>query len=405
MTETNLNRLIEKFSKFGKTSGGGITRLTLSQADIEARNYLMKLMKKINLKVTIDDLGNIYGYRAGAKKLPPIIIGSHGDSVENGGNYDGILGVLSAYEVLRKLEMAKIQTSHPIIMINFTNEEGVRFEPAMFTSGVLAGVYDEATIFSTKDKENVIFSDALIQSGFAGAIENRLTSGAAYLEYHIEQGPILEDESYNIGVVEGIIGMVCYEIKVIGESSHAGTTPMKNRKDPLFTAAALIQAFEEKLSSISESLVYTIGSFKVSPGLHTVIPDEVIFTLDMRHRDAAIIEQAKAAVLSIIDYYSNDKILIENKAVWERATVGFAKEVTEVVAASASKMNYSYKKMYSGAGHDAQFLANMMPTAMIFAPSVSGKSHCEDEFTTALDCNRGFDVLYQTVLALDEKLN
>jgi len=401
-----LKESIDTFSQFGKSENGGVTRLTLTKPDIVARNHLIEMMKDIHLQVSIDDLGNIYGIYKGTENLPPIVLGSHGDSVEKGGRFDGILGVLGAYEVVKTFYENKIRTRHPIVIVNFTNEEGVRFEPAMFCSGVLAGVYDEDTIFSTKDRKGISFQSALEQSGFKGSAENRLKEGAAYLELHIEQGPVLEVVNNNIGVVEGIVGMCCLEIIVNGKSNHAGTTPMKMRIDPLMAAAHLIDRLNDSLRQIDEELVFTIGQFDLSPNLHTVIPHQVKFTLDMRHHSKDVLKKAKALVEQTFQYVEQKtNCQIDQRVLWERETVVFDHTIVHGVEDSTKTLGYSYQRMYSGAGHDAQFIATMMPTGMIFVPSKDGKSHCEEEYSSLESCYNGVNVLRQTVLELDQKLN
>ncbi|WP_025729721.1 Zn-dependent hydrolase [Heyndrickxia ginsengihumi] len=401
-----LQQSILKFSHFGKSENGGVTRLTLTQPDVDARTQLIQMMEEINLRVSIDDLGNIYGTYEGKEDLPPIILGSHGDSVEKGGNFDGILGILGAYEVVKVLHENQIRLRHPIVVADFTNEEGVRFGPAMFCSGVLAGVYEEQKIFFTKDRKGITFQSALEQSGFNGLAENRLKDGTAYLELHIEQGPVLEALNKNIGVVEGIVGMNCLEIIVRGQSNHAGTTPMQMRKDPLMAAAHLIDRLNDFLRKVDEELVFTIGQFDIFPNLHTVIPDQVKFTFDVRHKSEDIIKKAMTIVeQEIKNVEEKTGCTIFRRVLWERETVIFDNSIVDSVETSTTALGYSYKRMYSGAGHDAQFLAKMMPTGMIFVPSKEGKSHCEEEYTSIDSCTNGVNVLLQTVLDLDKKLN
>ena len=403
---TRLKESIDIFSQFGKTENGGVTRLTLTKPDIAARQHLMEMMKDIELQVSMDDLGNMYGTYKGTENLPPIVLGSHGDSVEKGGKFDGILGVLGAYEVVKTFYENKIRTRHPIVIVNFTNEEGVRFAPAMFCSGVLAGVYEEETIFSTKDRQGVSFQTALEESGFKGSAENRLKEGAAYLELHIEQGPVLEARNHNIGVVEGIVGMCCLEIIVNGKSNHAGTTPMKMRVDPLMAASHLIDRLQEAFQQIDEELVFTIGQFDVSPNLHTVIPHQVKFTLDMRHHSKDVLKKVKALAEQTFHYVEQKtNCQINKRVLWERETVVFDSTLFQCVEDSAKTLGYSYQRIYSGAGHDAQFIAAMMPTGMVFVPSKDGKSHCEEEYSSIESCYNGVNVLLQTVLELDQKLS
>lgn len=400
-----LTENIQKFSQYGKTENGGITRLSLSAADIDARNEFCRQCKALELEIKIDDLGNIYATWQGSEPLDPIVIGSHMDSVIKGGNFDGILGVLTAKEVVQTLIENKVHLKHPLVLADFTNEEGIRFEPSMMSSGILTGFYQKNEMFQTQDREGITFSEALRKSGYAGKETNRLKKGCAYVELHIEQGPVLEFEKKEIGVVEGVVGMVCYEFRFHGVSDHAGTTPMKMRKDPLISTSQFITGLYEKLIRIDKDMVFTIGRLDVKPGVHTIIPSDVVFTLDIRHKEPEIIQQAEKLVESFQeDWQEQTKCDIQSQRVWERKTVDYNPQVIEQVEKSTMAFHYQYKRMYSGAGHDAEFIAAMIPTAMIFVPSIKGKSHCEDEKTSFEDCAKGANVLLQTVLNIDKKL-
>lgn len=404
-SETRLTESIIKYSEFGKTRNGGVTRLSLSEADIEARKEFCQECSFLGLSVRVDDLGNIYGELEGNRHVKPIIIGSHMDSVERGGNFDGILGVLAAKEVVEAIKEHDIHLKHPLVIMDFTNEEGARFEPAMMSSGILTGQYKKEAMFRTEDKAGTTFLEALSKSGFQGDPRNRLVDGAAYIELHVEQGPVLENEHKEIGIVEGVVGMVCFEFKISGIADHAGTTPMKMRVDPLFFASDFISGLNRQLSNISDDLVYTIGRFNISPNIHTIIPSDVVFTLDIRHKDSKIIDQVE----TIVENYqknqqNNSKCHIESKVVWKRDTVHFDPYLDDLIEFSSNEFGYDSKRMYSGAGHDAQFMASVMPTAMIFVPSIQGKSHCEDERTSYDDCVKGANVLLHTVLKVDKKI-
>src|SRR5579875_1073764 len=245
-----LKQELERFAAFGRTENNGVTRLALTEEDRQARDYFRSCCEELGMSVTVDDMGCMYATLEGTENRPPILIGSHLDSVKKGGRFDGVLGVLAGLEVVRTLVDHKIKPKIPITIVNFTNEEGARFEPSMMASGVLSGKFDKSIMMQKKDAAGITFEEALKGIGYAGDVANRLREGTAYLEMHIEQGPILEKEATSIGVVECVVGMACYEIEVTGESDHAGTTPMKMRKDALFAANNLINEIRSRLGSL-----------------------------------------------------------------------------------------------------------------------------------------------------------
>ena len=248
-------------------------------------------------------------------------MGSHLDSVVRGGRFDGVLGVLTALEAVRTIKENGLELEIPLTIVNFTNEEGARFEPSMMSSGVLSGKFDKERVLKSTDVSGITFEQALKESNYQGSEENRLKEASAFIELHIEQGPVLEAENVEIGIVEGVVGMVCYEIRITGESNHAGTTPMKMRKDPLFLANKYISILIEKLGQIDEELVYTIGRMNVSPNIHTVIPNKVVFTLESRHKDPAKIKQVEEVIHSLPEEEAGCKVEIER--LWNRDTVRF----------------------------------------------------------------------------------
>lgn len=403
MYKCNKARLTEtliEFSQFGATKNGGVTRLSLSKEDIAARNYFKQCCEELGLEVKVDDMANMYATLKGKSDAPPIMMGSHLDSVVKGGRFDGVLGVVTALEVVRTILDHNIELDVPVTIVNFTNEEGARFEPSMMSSGVITNKFDKEKMLQSTDKEGITFKQALEESGYEGDIENRLKEASAFVELHIEQGPILESEQIEIGVVEGVLGMCCYEVRVSGESDHAGTTPMKMRKDPLFLATKLISSLIEQFGAIDDELVYTIGRVNVTPNIHTVIPNKVVFTIDARHKDPAKIQQVEQIIKALPS--EQDGCFVESEKLWGRDTVVFDSEVVNQVELASKAYGYSSKRLYSGAGHDAQFVASKVPTAMIFVPSINGKSHCEEEETSYEDCIKGADVLLQTVLSLQK---
>lgn len=408
MVSCSLERIAEKiktFSKFGDTGKGGITRLTLTPEALAARAEFKKRMEALGATVITDDMANMYATIAGAENLPAIMTGSHLDSVKQGGNYDGVLGVLTAMEAVETIIKEKIQHRHPITIVVWTNEEGARFEPPMMSSGVLCGKYDKAAMLASaaKDIPGYTFGDALEKSGYKGDEANRIRpeKTLALVELHAEQGPVLDDEGYDIGVVEGVCGMINYEFAFLGQAEHAGTTPMRYRKDALYAAVRTIQYLHDELDQLDSNLVYTTGKISCHPNIHTVIPDEVKFTLDARHQNSEVIRR----VLEIIKKIPPEieKCKVSYKEEWSRKSIAFTSELVDIVERSANEYGYSNRRIYSGPGHDAQYMIDMIPTTMIFVPSAEGHSHCELEYTPVENCLKGANVLMRTLLYIDQK--
>ena len=407
MIQCNYERMEDKiktFSRFGDTGKGGITRFSLSDEALAARKEFVKRMEAIGASIVTDDMANIYATIAGTEDLPAIVSGSHMDSVRQGGNYDGILGVLTAMEVAETIVKEKIPHRHPITVIVWTNEEGARFEPAMMSSGVICGKFNKETMLASKAKDipGYTFREALEKSGFKGKEENRLdpSKTKALVELHIEQGPVLEAEGIDIGVVEGVCGMINYEFTFTGQAGHAGTTPMKYRKDALYAAVKTIQYLHDELDKLDSKLVYTTGKISAHPNIHTIIPDEVKFTLDARHQDSEVIKQVLEVIKKIPSVVEQCEVNYEEA--WARKTVSFTTELVDYVEFSAHECGYSNRRIYSGPGHDAQFAIDLVPTTMIFVPSVGGHSHCEIEYTPVESCLKGANVLLNTILHIDE---
>ncbi|MBA5850348.1 Zn-dependent hydrolase [Clostridium sp. cel8] len=394
---------IVTFSKFGDTGRGGITRLSLAKPDIQARDEFCKRMKKLGAQIELDDMANIYATFEGSENLPRIAMGSHCDSVVQGGNYDGILGVMTAMEAIETIVTEKIPHRHPITVMIWTNEEGARFDPAMMSSGVITGKFDKEKMLQSKDTEGITFGEALDASGYKGSENNRINPKdyMAFVELHVEQGPVLENEKKDIGVVEGVVGMVNYEFEFIGQAGHAGTVPQKMRKDALLAACEAIQYLHRELDKLDDKLVYTTGRINCSPNIHTIIPDDVKFTLDARHQDPEVIKQVVEIIKNIPKELAKCKV--SYRELWSRKTISFNKELVDLVEKGANHYGYSNMRMYSGPGHDAQFVADMLPTTMIFVPSIGGHSHCEIENTPLDNCLKGANVVLQTILAIDKK--
>ena len=410
MYECDIKRMEEKitaFGGFGDTGHGGITRFSLSPAAIQARNEIKLRMTRLGLDFKTDDLGDIYCTLPGTDPDAKVIMsGSHCDSVRQGGNYDGILGVLTAMEVIETIVTKKIPHRHPIQLVVWTNEEGALYEPAMMCSGIICGKFKKEEMFASvaKDGSGKTFGQALSESGFLGEEKNRIepSKTEALVELHIEQGPVLEAGGYDVGVVEGVVGMINYEFTFHGQADHAGTFPMPYRKDALFAASQALLFLHEEFDKIGDKeLVYTTGKISCHPNIHTIIPDEVKFTLDVRHQNPEIIKKCVEIIKSMPKEWAN--CTMSYKEAWARNTVTFHKEWVDDVENAAQKLSYKSHKMYSGAGHDAQYLSEIVPTTMIFVPSKGGHSHCELEYSPVEWCWKGANVLLNTILEIDKK--
>lgn len=410
MYECDIKRMEEKittFGGFGDTGHGGITRFSLSPAAIQARNEIKLRMTRLGLDFKTDDLGDIYCTLLGTDPDAKVIMsGSHCDSVRQGGNYDGILGVLTAMEVIETIVTQKIPHRHPIQLVVWTNEEGALYEPAMMCSGIICGKFKKEEMFASvaKDGSGKTFGQALSESGFLGEEKNRIepSKTEALVELHIEQGPVLEAGGYDVGVVEGVVGMINYEFTFHGQADHAGTFPMPYRKDALFAASQALLFLHEEFDKIGDKeLVYTTGKISCHPNIHTIIPDEVKFTLDVRHQNPEIIKKCVEIIKSMPKEWAN--CTMSYKEAWARNTVTFHKEWVDDVENAAQKLGYKSHKMYSGAGHDAQYLSEIVPTTMIFVPSKGGHSHCELEYSPVEWCWKGANVLLNTILEIDKK--
>lgn len=406
---------IKTFSKFGDAGHGGITRYSLSPEAILARKEFVKRMTAIGAKIEIDDVANLYATLEGTdKNAKRIVMASHVDSVKNGGNYDGILGVMSGMEVLETVYDKKIPHKHPLTAMVWTNEEGSLYPPAMMCSGIVCYDYlpdeikpgfkfeDMMKSKSILDQKST-FKEALDKSGYKGDKANRLSPDKyKYMfEVHIEQGPILEDAGNSVGVVDCVLGMFNYRVKFYGQTVHAGTFPMPKRRDAFFAASQALCYLHAEIDKLGiNDLVYTTGEVVCHPCVHTCVPDFFDFSIDARHEDPKVLEKVLAIVKSCADKtWAGCKC--EVSRAWNRNTVYWDKKLVSYVKASAEELGVKHQMIHSGAGHDAQFAAYMLPTTMIFVRSKDGLSHCEPEFSTVADCTEGASVLLGAVLKAD----
>jgi N-carbamoyl-L-amino-acid hydrolase len=391
-------------AKIGATPKGGICRLTLTDLDRQVRDWFKEQTQALGCEVTIDDMGTMFARRPGQHAIPPIAMGSHLDTQPTGGKFDGALGVLAALEALRTLHRAGYETFAPIEVVNWTNEEGARFAPPMIASGVFAGVYKRDWAYARADRSGETFGDALDKIGYRGPQAAGGHKLSAFFEVHIEQGPTLEAENKDIGIVTGVQAMRWYEMTITGQDSHAGTTPMPRRHDALLGAARVVEMVNRTARQFPTA-VGTVGVLEVKPGSPNVVPGEVFLTMDLRDPDAAVIDQMEkeiAAQASIIG--SALGLDIATKTISAEPAVQFDPGCVAAVRAAAKISGYSARDIVSRAGHDAAFVSRVAPTAMIFVPCKDGISHNEAEYSSKEQCAAGAQVLLQAVLDYDRQL-
>jgi beta-ureidopropionase / N-carbamoyl-L-amino-acid hydrolase len=387
----------------GGTRKGGICRLTLTELDRQVRDWFAARAAALGCTLTVDDMGAMFARAPGARAdVPPIAMGSHLDTQPTGGKFDGALGVLAALEALRSLREAGYETFAPIEVVNWTNEEGARFAPAMISSGVFAGVFDRDWAAARADRAGVTFGDALAAIGYRGTEACGAHPLSAFFELHIEQGPVLEAEFKDIGVVTGVQGMRWYEIAVSGQDSHAGTTPMHARRDALLSAARIVEQVNAIAQAHAPLAVGTVGLMEVKPNSPNVIPGEAFFTVDLRHPETEVLDSMERMVTAAADQVCGALGLgVVVTKIWDQPPVRFDPACVACVRDAAAAGGFSTRDIVSGAGHDAAYVARVAPTAMIFVPCRDGISHNEAEFSSPEQCAKGAQVLLQAVLNYD----
>ena len=397
---------IMETGQIGATPKGGVKRLTLTDLDRQVRDWFVDACKKAGCTVQVDEMGNIFARRPGRdNSLPPIAVGSHLDTQPTGGKYDGIIGVLSGLEILRTLNDAGYETNAPIEVIDWTNEEGSRFAPAMVSSGVFAGVFDKQYAYDRTDREGLRLGDELERIGYKGEIPVGAHKLAAFFELHIEQGPILEAEEKTIGIVTGVQGIRWFEVTVTGRDCHAGSTPMPMRSDALLAAARMIERVNAVALAHAPNAVSTVGLIEARPNSRNVINGEVFFTIDLRHPDDAVVLAMEAEVRAVIAQVAEKShITAAVECVWVSPAVHFDPACIEAVRNAAAAQGFPSREITSGAGHDAAYIARVAPTTMIFVPCEKGISHNELEKTEPEQVAAGANVLLHAVLATDARL-
>lgn len=393
---------IMAIAEFGPGEHGGSCRLALTDEDRDGRDLFIRWCEEIGCKISIDDMGNIFARRDGRNNdLAPIVAGSHLDTQPHGGKFDGVYGVLAALEAIRTLHDNQVITEAPVEVVVWTNEEGSRFAPAMIASGVYAGLFDKEFAWSISDSEGKTLGDELRRIGYMGDLPCGDHPIGALLEAHIEQGPILEADNHQIGVVIGGQGQHWYDVTLKGQDSHAGSTPMPGRRDALVAAAAVISMVQELALDFAPQAVATVGEMSVMPNSRNTIPGEVYLTIDIRNPDERVLAEMDAnirsGVASIADKHG---IEAELEEIWDKPPVRFDQDCIAAVSAATIALGYSNQRMVSGAGHDACQVCLVAPTSMIFVPCAGGLSHNEQESAEPADLEAGCNVLMHAMLTL-----
>jgi N-carbamoyl-L-amino-acid hydrolase len=402
----NRARLLERletFNRIGALPGGGNCRLALSDEDRAGRDLLVEWMRELSLAVTIDAIGNIIGVRPGREDTAPVMFGSHVDTVGTGGGYDGLYGVLAALEACHALNDAGHVTRRPLALVAFTNEEGSRFPPYAMGSLVYVGGLSLADAYAIRGIDGRSVGEELERIGYVGSAQPGWLKPHAYLELHIEQGPILEDENRVIAAVEGITGLTWTEVTVTGRSGHAGTTPMHLRHDAALVAGEIVALVRRLAQQIGGHQKGTVGRIELYPNLVNVIAERAVLTIDLRNTDPSQLQSAERELMSGLDRLAGDGgVSITTRSLARFAPVAFPPEIVSLVEATARDLGLSSRQLPSGAGHDAQMMARICPSGMIFVPSVGGLSHNVREYTKPEHLEAGAAVLMHAVMRLAE---
>ncbi|MBV9052882.1 MAG: Zn-dependent hydrolase [Hyphomicrobiales bacterium] len=391
---------IMEMAKIGATPKGGSKRLTLTDLDREGRALFTSWCEKAGCSVAVDEMGNIFARRPGTENgLAPVMMGSHLDTQPTGGKFDGVLGVLGALEVVRSLNDLKIKTKRPIEIANWTNEEGSRFAPAMVSSGVFAGVYTKDFAYACEDQEGKKLGEELTRIGFKGDEPVGSRKIHAFFELHIEQGPILEAENLDVGIVTHGQGQRWYEIDLTGFESHAGSTPMPRRKDALLGAARVVELVNKTALAQAPLAVGTVGMLNPYPNSRNVIPGTAFIACEFRHPDDAVLSVMDARLREGVQAIAKEiGLSYEIRQIFYYQPVAFDKDCVAAVRRAAQHFGYTHRDIVSGAGHDACYIARVAPTSMIFTPCVDGVSHNEAEDIKPDWATAGANVLMHAVL-------
>lgn len=401
----NGDRLIQRLyalAEIGAIDGGGCARLALTDDDKAGRDLVVSWMRECGLDITIDAIGNVVGtWNVGTGA--PVMSGSHIDTVRTGGKYDGNLGVLAALEVIQTCQDHKITPSRPLSVAFFTDEEGSRFPPDMLGSLVYAGGMSVEEAHDIVGIDGAKVGEELARIGYLGNVPCPGLAPHAFVELHIEQGPVLEIEDTTIGVVTSVQGISWLEVTIAGQSNHAGTTPMSMRHDPAYVASRIAVFLRDLATRYGGNQVCTVGKIDLFPNLVNVVPAKTTLTLDVRNTDEAVLQKAEAEIHEFLDSIAAEEgVTISTRSLARFEPVLFHSAVIDVVEQTAHQLSFSSRRMPSGAGHDAQMLARMCPSGMIFVPSHKGISHNPAEHTEHSDIIAGANVLLNVMLTLTE---
>ena len=395
-------------AQIGATPRGGVNRQAFSPEDGRARQLLVAWARELGFTVSIDAVGNLYVCRAGSDATAaPVLTGSHLDSQPTGGKFDGAYGVLAGFEVLEALQHAGVATRRPIELVCWSNEEGSRFQPGCMGSSVFTGKRQLSEFLTDTDKDGITVQEALQATLAATADVAQRAPGfevAAYLEAHIEQGPILEAAGIPIGVVMGVQGSRRYTVEILGEEAHAGTAPLKTRRDALKAAVSMVHALEEVMADETDTVRFTVGRFEVAPGSPNTVPSRVFFTIDFRHPEPAVINHLTSQIDPVCRAHARGCEVIVSR-LSNVAPTPFDPAIIQTVRHHAARLGLTHMDILSGAGHDAMYMATVCPSGMIFIPCAKGISHNETESTRPEEVAAGARVLAECVVDLANALS
>lgn len=404
INEKRLEERMNRINSIAVTAESGMMRLALTDADKEARDLIVSWLEEAGMEVKIDDMGSVYGILKGTNPdAKPICVGSHADTQPNGGKYDGLFGVMAGLEAIISIKESGKRVESSLILVDWTNEEGARFVPPMLASGVVSGKFDSQWVYDKEDVDGIRYEDELIRIGYKGQKENRLKDIKAYFEPHIEQGSVLDAEGKNFGVVTGALGITGLDVTIKGEANHAGTTPMSHRKDPAAAAAEAISAIRQNCIDFGDPAVLTVGVINARPASKNIVPGEVYFSVDLRyHTDEGMTELEEQTKQIIMEICSKYIVSVDIARYWRADPASFNESIISCVEDAARENNMNYIRIISGAGHDAVFINEVMPTGMLFVPSIKGMSHCPQEDTRWEDIVKGVEITADVLLKLDK---
>ncbi|WP_334078360.1 Zn-dependent hydrolase [Microbulbifer sp. M83] len=386
----------------GATDKGGCNRQALTDLDKQGRDLFVQWCRDAGCSVDIDSMGNIFARRPGSNPdLPPVLTGSHLDTQPTGGKFDGVYGVLAGLEVMRALNDAGIETAAPLEVAVWTNEEGARFSPAMIGSGVWSGNFEQDYAYARTDKEGKAFGDELQRIGYRGPTPARARPLTAAFEVHIEQGPILEAEEKQIGVLSGVQGMYWYDLTLTGQPCHAGPSPMEGRRDPFMALHRVLDRLYRLAEEFAPWARVTFGDIRAEPGSRNTVPEKLVLAVDLRHPEQEVLDEIDRRFREITAEIAADTgVEAEIRDEWRSPAVAFAPPCVEAVRAAVAELGYSNKEMVSGAGHDSVYVSRVAPTGMIFVPCEKGLSHNEAENAEPADLEAGANVLLHAMLKM-----